>query len=473
MTDLLLITDVAKLRKIFSRLSDDKNIRLRIANNLEKGAEELAADKPGIVFVQTHLSGLSAEIILMHLKKQLGRKRTRFVLLSPLDQAGSETLRLYQGHIDTSLDDEAALLNSIKDVIAKLLTKAAKSVDTEAAPAESIAVVEPKPPETTTNVENIPAVIVPPQEPDLSTPAPPVLQPEEPSLVDQGLTYAPRARMSVYSEFNSSFDSAVSNMKPAATLDETTPEQSHDWHNHEIETIETTTSVSKRASFLLWLAPVVIAVIVFTWLQQKRSTPVPGGMAQKAQTAAVPAAAALPAAAPAPVKQPAAAVIAAQMAQPVVPKKSTEPNPALSDKAVISAIAENRGTKDQSKSGTTAGRLTALPDFIPRSALDKAYTNANPGWERYKGQVTEFKVFREGASIKAIQVIDRGGNGVPESFMKAALRQVSKNPAFVMESTEKKEGYEIQRGHTAENLKVMYYRDDQGGKLRAFVMTWQ
>jgi hypothetical protein len=114
-----------------------------------------------------------------------------------------------------------------------------------------------------------------------------------------------------------------------------------------------------------------------------------------------------------------------------------------------------------------------LPDFIPRYAKDKAYAQSNPGWERYRGQVTEFKVFREGTFIKAIQIIDHGGDGVPESFMKAALRQVSKNPVFVVESSEKKEGYEIQRGRVSENLKVMYYRDDQGGKLRAFVLTWQ
>jgi hypothetical protein len=120
-----------------------------------------------------------------------------------------------------------------------------------------------------------------------------------------------------------------------------------------------------------------------------------------------------------------------------------------------------------------SSRPTALPDFIPRYAIDRAYAKSNPGWERYRGQVTEFKVFREGNSIKAIQVIDHGGDGVPESFMKAALRQVSKNPVFVTESSEKKEGYEIQRGRVSENLKVMYYRDDQGGKLRAFVLTWQ
>jgi hypothetical protein len=465
-TDLLLITDVPRLRKNFSRLSDDRNIRLRIANNLEKGAEELAAEKPGIVFVQTHLSGLSAEIILMHLKKQLGRKRTRFVLLSPPAEAGSEILRLYQGHIDTTQGDEP-LLNSIKEMIASLLTKAAKKAAEETA-APEVTPVEPEPLQTETVVENVPALISPLQ----GTDRPPTPQEEEPSLVDQGITYAPRARMSVYSEFNSSFDSAVSDMKPAVALVNAAPEQNHAWHSDGIETIEPATARSKRAVFLLWLAPVVIAVVVITMLQHKRSAP--------ASTAATPKAPTPPVAAtvsehPAAIQtfQPDSSAVPVQPLKTASPRSTAEPDSALSDKAVLSAIAENRARKDQAKATPGSSRLTLLPDFIPRSHADKAYATANPGWERYKGLVTEFKVFRENSSIKAIQVIDRGGNGVPESFMKATLRQVSNNPAFVLESSEKKEGFEIQRGKVTENLKVMYYRDESGGKLRAYVLTWQ
>jgi hypothetical protein len=50
---------------------------------------------------------------------------------------------------------------------------------------------------------------------------------------------------------------------------------------------------------------------------------------------------------------------------------------------------------------------------------------------------------------------------------------VTKNPNFKTETSEKKEGYEIQRGKVADNIKVVYYRDENGGKLRAFVLTWQ
>lgn len=89
------------------------------------------------------------------------------------------------------------------------------------------------------------------------------------------------------------------------------------------------------------------------------------------------------------------------------------------------------------------------------------------------GLVTEFKVFREGAAIKAIQVIDKGGRGIPEGFMKSALAQLVGNSSFVLASTEKKGGYEIQRGQLAANLNAVFYRDAQGGGLRAFVITWQ
>jgi len=138
-SNLLLITDVARLRKIFSRLTEDKNIRLRIVNNLEKGGEELVLEKPDVVFVQTHLSGLSADILLMHLKKQLGRKRSRFVLLASPGQTSETILKPYQGWLDTSKED-ALLLTELQHLLAKLLNKPKKSE--ESAPAEPVSSAE-------------------------------------------------------------------------------------------------------------------------------------------------------------------------------------------------------------------------------------------------------------------------------------------------------------------------------------------
>lgn len=468
-SNLLLITDVARLRKVFSRLTDDKNIRLRVVNNLEKGGEEIAIEKPDVVFVQTHLSGLSAEILLMHLKKQLGRKRSRFVLLASPAQTNEAVLKSYQGWLDTSAED-SQLLADLQQLVVTLLSKPKRSEEAASPQPPAAVDVTPQPVSSAESAELLGrspvAEAVQPQQTGTELQlAAAVTAIPEPSLEEQGLTYAPRQRLKVYSEFNSSFDSAVSNTQEPETIEQATPSQVHDWDAESIDTVETKPVRSKRGVFLLWLAPVVIAVVLITYLQQ-RSPSTPNQPKPAPEVAPKPAAQ-IPAPA-VPSAEPAKTAAAA----PVAPPAASLEQDKMSDKAVLSAIAENRTLKTPA-AAPTATRPTNLPDFIPRYGFDKQFSAANPGWERYKGQVTEFKILREGQAIKAIQVIDRGGQGVPESFMKGVLRQVTKNPNLKTETSEKKEGYEIQRGRIADNIKVVYYRDENGGKLRAFVMTWQ
>jgi hypothetical protein len=70
-------------------------------------------------------------------------------------------------------------------------------------------------------------------------------------------------------------------------------------------------------------------------------------------------------------------------------------------------------------------------------------------------------------------VFDQGVNGLSDQFLKRAFSQLVKNPSFGIYTTEKKDGYKIQRGLMADNVKVVYYRDAQTGILRAFALTWQ
>lgn len=471
MNNLLLITDVARLRKIFGRLAEDKNIRLRIVNNLEKGGEEITIEKPDVVFVQTHLSGLSPDILIMHLKKQLGRKRSRFVLLASSSQVNDTILKPYQGWLDTSTED-AQLLSELQQLLATLFNRPKKD-ETLDAPEPPAAAPRPQPvssAESAALLGTQPDSEAPPEAPAAVEPLLPAVPPAaaEPSLEEQGLTYTPRQRLKIYSEFNSSFDSAVSSAPEPETLEQAAPVVSHDWNSEDIDTVETRPARSKKGAFLLWLAPVVVAVVVITYLQQKRPVAKPEPAVVK--TAAIaPAKPVIPVPPAAPAPEPAKAPAGVPAPTPAAAPEHDR----LSDKAVLSAIAESRGAKSSAATPSSGGRPTELPDFIPRTGLDKQFSAANPGWERYKGQVTEFKVFREARAIKAIQIIDRGGQGVPESFMKGVLRQVAKKPVLKPETSEKKEGYEIQRGQVSDNLKVVYYRDENGGKLRAFVLTWQ
>lgn len=467
-SNLLLITDVARLRDVFVGLTDDKTVRLRIANNLEKGAEEIANEKPDIVFVQTHLSGLSADILIMHLKKQLGRKRSSFVLLASPNQVSETILAPYKGWLDTSLED-GALLTDLRNLLTSLTTRAkrsGKSTVPEAVPA-----VLPDLPLTTTPPDidfeaiaenNISQSL---QSEPVSAPVPETAA--EASLEEQGITYSPRPRLTVYSEFNSSFDNAVSSTPAPEFLTEATPTLKQDWAAKQLKPDSSPLTRSKSSSFALWLAPVIIAVVVATVLQQRKPSPAPE-QAITPPTASAPQAKKppqqpFPEAAPKPVS-------ASDKTETQASVKST-----LNSKTATSVIPipENPVKQEAVPSTANAASISKLPDFIPRYGFDKNFSAANPGWERYKGQVTEFKVYRESQSIKAIQVIDRGGRGVPESFMKGVLKQVANKPVFTIETTEKKDGYEIQRGHLADNLKVVYYRDANGGKLRAFVINWQ
>ncbi|MDD2899594.1 MAG: hypothetical protein PHI31_12890 [Desulfuromonadaceae bacterium] len=455
MSNLLLITDVARLRKIFGRLTEDKNIRLRVVNNLEKGGEEIAIEKPDVVFVQTHLSGLSADILLMHLKKQLGRKRTRFVLLATPPQTSTAILKPYHGWLDTSAED-GPLLSELQRLLQTLLSRPKKH---EPPAPEQIEVTDPA-----RNPEPVAIAGTDPQFPVVTPPAP------EPTLEELGVTYSPRQRLKVYSEFNSSFDSAVSSTPDAEPLEQATPVLPHDWHAGSIDTVESNPVRSKRGTFLLWLVPVVIVVVAVTYLQQQKTSEKPLPAVSKAP----PATAVQSVTQPAPPSPPVALPVVDTAKVPVTPRVAPSvTQERMSDKAMLTAMAEKHGSKSRTAAPPSAGvRLTSLPDYIPRYGFDKQYGAANPGWERYKGQVTEFKVLREAEKIKAIQVIDRGGNGIPESFMKAVIRQSAVKPVASIDSSEKKDGYEVQRGRLADNISVVYYRDEEGGRLRAMVLTW-
>lgn len=114
----------------------------------------------------------------------------------------------------------------------------------------------------------------------------------------------------------------------------------------------------------------------------------------------------------------------------------------------------------------------ALPGFIPVGNADKQYAKAHPGWELYRGQTNEYRVYRnKDAKIKAIQVLDRSGAGIQEAFFMQALKELSGDTTISQNSTEIKEGYEIKRGLMA-GLQLIQYRDAQGGRLRGFVVTW-
>lgn len=154
-----------------------------------------------------------------------------------------------------------------------------------------------------------------------------------------------------------------------------------------------------------------------------------------------------------------------------LPRPATLPE--KSDKVALNPVSSNRSSRGPVPVVSSGVRLKNMPAFIPLNGRDRQFSVVNPGWERYKEGVREFRVLHEAQTIKAIQMVDRSGQGVPESYLRAVLGQVTKSPDYSIDSSEKKEGYEIQRGRIAENIKAVYYRYETSGKLQAFTLTWQ
>lgn len=481
MTKLLLITDIPRLSTLFRKIAEDPSISLRIASNLEQGSEEILAEKPTIVFVQTHLSGLSPDILLMHLKKQLGRKRVRFILISSPSQTSNDIIKLYHGHIDSTQDDSAVLL-AINELLAKVAIKnkpapqqpALAFPDLTAADAVRLSTV-------TANREINTEPSIPPRTEQPVIPPAPVSTPPVPetvddrSLEDLGVTYAPRQRLKVYSEFNQSFESAVDEIQNVTSAEKPVSRARIPWESERADVTDLPDSTSSRRTTILLVIGFVALVVGVTAIQHYTSTRTTESSEKQPTFPVISTGSVTPPAAPTPV-EPVVPTTAVTPVTPVAPPlKPTPPaDSSAEDKAIISAIKQSVPPKPSLPPATAGQRLKELPPFIPRGTIDKSYGAAHPGWERYVGQVTEFKVYRENDSISSLHILDRGGKGLPGFFIENVLKQVAaKNPSFVPETTEKKEGYLIKRGRVGESLSAAYYQEEQGGLVRAVVLTWR
>ena len=445
MNNLLLITDVARLQTIFGRLAEDNNFSLRIVNDLEKGGEEIAIEKPDVVFVQTHLSGLSADILLMHLKKQLGRKRARFVLLASPGQTNDAILKLYHGWLNTS-DEDDQLLAELKELLEVLSNK-------------------PKVSEDSRSEDLIASTDSRQQQLSASTPTG-----TDASIEEQGLTYVPRQRLKSNSGFSNSLDSAVRGAPEAESLERETPAKNFGWNDAR----GYTQPLSKKNKFLPWLIPVIVIIVAITYFQQKLPSKQTEAVLKNAPVAGEKAAAAV---AQNGSGMPASARESGSAKEPAVKGVSSaaiSEQDRVIDKDVLEALTGKKNTPPPPPAVISiAPELTALPRFIPVYGLDKNYSAAHPGWELYQGSDTEFKVQKEAQKIKSIQVLDQSVNGLSDQFLKRAFGQLVKNPSFGIYTSEQKDGYKIQRGRMADNVKVVYYRDVKTGILRAFALTWQ
>ncbi|WP_224984782.1 hypothetical protein [Geomonas agri] len=65
----------------------------------------------------------------------------------------------------------------------------------------------------------------------------------------------------------------------------------------------------------------------------------------------------------------------------------------------------------------TAQAAGSFPGFVPKVPADAAYAAAHPGWELYRGDHKEFRIYREQGKVRAIQVLPEGKNDLNEGTL--------------------------------------------------------
>ncbi|HIJ82089.1 MAG TPA: hypothetical protein HPP76_10325 [Desulfuromonadales bacterium] len=434
MKELLLITDVARLIDVFGQLADGAPVRLRVANTLDAGGEELSLVRPDVVFVQTHLSGLSADILLLHLKRMVHGEQPAYILLATGAQASGSVLQLFQGWIDTSLDNRQ-LMPKILDLLAAMPGSESGG--------DSIALPQVR------------------QEADISFFAAAPDQSaavEEPTPADLGIGYPTRKRPRIDSEFNSSFDNAVSRTAEPEAVSQVAPSVDDYLIPDQEAPGRSRRKSSRLQSFVLWLVPVVAVVIGVTYLQVGRQS----------QEAPVKPAADKPD----DVKKPGLAAISSS--------RKTLAHLSSSQKPVQKKISTSRPAAGASKNQGEGNRPEAvsrrpavLPGFIPREAIDRQYSVSHPNWERYVTRDTEYRVSRENSDIHALQVIARSGTSISGGFLDSVFRSLELGQTFTLESATQEKDFKVERGRLEGNIRLVYYRDKRSNGLKAFVISWQ
>lgn len=422
--DILVITDIPRMTSLFERLGEQRP-GLTVVSDIHRGIEDLDRRRPGLVIFQNRLSGLSADILLKHLKSRLGNRKTRFVLISGSEELEVELSKRFDAILDPALNDQ-----ELSELVLRLLDPAwqprpAVSSELPVTPAPA-AVMSGDEERDKTGVELQPSADTAAVEPHDREPA---------DREEVPVTYGAPPR-SVVSEFSRQLEHQArgGQTDPVPHTPREYEYRIRDLHQdpHLINDEESVRRPWYRTGWLLLSAATLVLVVVISLLQHRRAA-APEGK----HTASVPA--------PSP-----------DAAKVQMPPAATAGKPA----AAVQLPSHG------------GGRPKKLPSFVPRDGYDQSYGHQHPGWELYQGVASEHRVFREkDGTIKALQVLDRSGAGLQEAFYASMLKELAGTSTMRPASSEVKEGYEIRRGE-AGGLQVVQYRDAQGGRLRGIVVTW-
>lgn len=124
---------------------------------------------------------------------------------------------------------------------------------------------------------------------------------------------------------------------------------------------------------------------------------------------------------------------------------------------------------DKPVSATQRPETAVLPTFIPVAGHDSSFAAQKPGWERYLGTDSEFRVFCSGGKLKAVQVLAIEGHVISEARMKTILVELTGTGEYRITSHEQKHGFQVSHASVNRKADLLIYREKTA--VHAFVVS--
>jgi hypothetical protein len=135
--------------------------------------------------------------------------------------------------------------------------------------------------------------------------------------------------------------------------------------------------------------------------------------------------------------------------QVTVPPPVAARLPALSLPTVIP-------THGQQSAAVKPAAIISLPTTLAAAAVDRAYGERKPGWERRLAPAFELLLFREQGALRAVQLIARGTTGLSDQLIREAM-QLAGGTAVDWRKEEVKGGLLVALGVLPNRVEVLRY----------------
>ena len=113
-----------------------------------------------------------------------------------------------------------------------------------------------------------------------------------------------------------------------------------------------------------------------------------------------------------------------------------------------------------------------LPSNILSASPDHGYSATHPGWQRYETEALDYRVFREGKKVKALQVIARREKAITAAFFDSFLNEIANKEPFRVQSSETRGASFVEKGVVGKKAEVVVYRKKPAGEIEAFVVAY-